>query len=149
MKVRDVMTRQPRCCIPDDTLETAARRMVECDCGALPVIGELDRIPVGIITDRDIVVRAVAAQQGTQHRVRDCMTTPAITVTEQTDLDECIELLERAQIRRMIVVDDRGRCTGIVAQADVAGHTSKRRTGELLRCVSRPSTSGDPAFARS
>ena len=77
------------------------------------------------------------------------MTTPAITVTEETDLDDCIEMLERAQIRRMIVVDDRGRCTGIVAQADIASHTSKRKTGELLRSVSRPSMAGEPMFART
>jgi CBS domain-containing protein len=113
------------------------------------VVGDLDRFPIGIITDRDIVVRGVAAPQGAQLRVRDCMTTPAITVTEETDLDDCIEMLERAQIRRMIVVDDRGRCTGIVAQADIASHTSKRKTGELLRSVSRPSMAGEPMFART
>ena len=149
MKVRDVMTRQPSCCLPGDTIEAVARRMAELDCGALPVVGDLDRFPIGIITDRDIVVRAIAAKQGPQPHVRDCMTTPAITVTEGTDLDECIELLERAQIRRMIVVDEHGRCTGIVAVADVAGHTSKRKTGKLLRYVSRSSTTGKPAFARA
>jgi CBS domain-containing protein len=143
------MTRQPACCLPDDTLEAAARRMVECDCGALPVIGDLENFPVGVLTDRDIVVRGVAAAKGTQLRVRDCMTTPVITVTEGTDLDDCIELLERAQIRRMVVVDDRGRCTGIVAQADIASHASKRKAGELLRHVSQPSEAGEPAFVRS
>jgi CBS domain-containing protein len=149
MKVRDVMTRQPRCCLPEDTIETAARLMAECDCGALPVIGNVDRLPIGMITDRDIVVRAIAARRGTQVYVRNCMTTPAITVTEETDLDDCIEMLERAQIRRMIVVDHHGGCTGIVAQADVAGHTSKRKTGELLRRISQPSAAVEPAFART
>lgn len=149
MKVRDVMTRQPSCCLPEDTIETAARRMVECDCGAIPVVGDLNLFPIGIITDRDIVVRAVAARRGVQLYVRDCMTTPAITVTEDTDLTDCIELLERAQIRRMIVVDHRGFCTGIVAQADIASHTSKRKTGELLRYVSQPSVASEPAFAKT
>lgn len=149
MKVRDIMTRQPTCCIPEDAIQIAARRMVECDCGALPVVGDIDRFPIGIITDRDIVVRAVAAPETARLHVRDCMTTPAITVTEDTDVDDCITMLEQAQIRRMIVVDDSGRCTGIVAPADIASHSSKRKSGALLRGVSRPSTAVDPAFART
>ncbi|HEU4734191.1 MAG TPA: CBS domain-containing protein, partial [Kofleriaceae bacterium] len=108
----------------------------------------IDRVPVGIITDRDIVVRAVAAPGSARLHVRDCMTTPPITVTEDVSLDDCIEMLEQAQIRRMIVVDDHGRCTGIVSQADIASHSSKRKSGELLRRVSQPSTAVVPAFAR-
>lgn len=148
MKVRDMMTRHPICCSPDDTLETAARRMTDGDCGAIPVLDEVERFPIGMITDRDIVVRAVATAGTTDLRVRDCMTAPVITVTEDTDLGDCVELLERAQIRRVVVVDRDGRCTGIVAQADIASHASKRKTGELLRYVSRPSAAVEPAFAR-
>jgi CBS domain-containing protein len=148
MKARDLMTRQPICCTPNDTLELAARRMTDGDCGAIPVVDEIERFPVGIITDRDIVVRAVATAGTTQLRVRDCMTSPAITVTEDTDADDCMDLLERAQLRRLIVVDRDGRCAGIIAQADVANHASKRKAGELLREVSRPSVAIDPTFAR-
>jgi len=148
MTVRDLMTRQQTCCSPDDNLEVAARRMADGDCGALPVVDDLEGFPMGIITDRDIVVRALATGNAAQLRVRDCMTAPAITVTEEMDLDDCVRLLERAQIRRLIVVDHDGRCTGVVAQADIASHASKRKIGELLRCVSRPSIAAEPIFAR-
>lgn len=140
MKIMDVMTKQPSCCTPDASLEAVARMMIDCDCGAIPVVTDLyGRMPIGIITDRDIVVRAVAAGlDPCGMSARDCMTVPAFTVTEDSSVDECIELLEERQIRRAIVVDQVGRCTGIVAQADIAQHTSKRRTGELLQHVSKP-----------
>jgi CBS domain-containing protein len=146
MKVRDVMTKQVSCCTPEATLEMAARVMAVCDCGSVPVVHGVDRIPIGMITDRDIVVRALAEGEGSDLTVGDCMTYPAITVPEDMRLDECIELLERAQIRRAIVVDGEGRCCGIVAAADIASHTSKRKAGELIQYVSQPS---EAAFARS
>jgi CBS domain-containing protein len=142
MKVREVMTRQPSCCTPDSTLQSAACLMASCDCGAIPVVSDLDRMPVGIITDRDIVVRAIAQGVGDQVLVRDVMTSPAITVTEEASLAECIEVMERAQIRRAIVVDARGRTTGIIAQADVARGASKRKAGELLQEVSQAAANG-------
>lgn len=62
---------------------------------------------------------------------------PVYTVTEDTDLADCIEMLEQRQIRRAVVVDSTGRCIGIIAQADIASHASKRTAGELLQYVSR------------
>jgi len=140
MKVHDAMTKQPSCCTPDTSLEAVARMMVDCDCGAIPVVADLaSRMPMGIITDRDIVVRTVAV--GIDPRglhVRECMTTPAFTVTEDQSLDTAVELLEERQIRRAIVVDNAGRVIGILAQADVASRASKRTAGELLQHVSKP-----------
>ena len=140
MKAKEVMTKQPQCCISDTSLVTVARMMIDCDCGAIPVVGDLEtRMPIGVITDRDMVIRAIAASQNPlELTARDCMTTPAFTVTEDTDLDDCIELLEERQIRRVLVVDKGGACCGIIAQADVASHASKRTAGELLRGVSLP-----------
>src|SRR5687768_6862461 len=103
MKVREVMTQHPICCTPDTTLEAAACLMCDCDCGAIPVVGDLlTKMPVGIITDRDIVVRGVATGRKGNALVRECMTTPAFTITEDADLDDCIELLEQRQIRRVL-----------------------------------------------
>jgi CBS domain-containing protein len=140
MKVRDVMTKHPICATQDITLEAVACLMVDCDCGAIPVVGDqLTKLPIGMVTDRDIVSRAVAA--GRSHRdtvVGDIMTAPAFTITEDSDLEHCIALMEERQIRRVIVVDKRGSASGIVAQADIAAHASKRLTGELLEQVSRP-----------
>lgn len=138
MNVSDAMTRFPATCTPDTSLRAAATLMVSADCGAIPVIGDTDELPIGVITDRDIVVRAVACGCGPEAPVRDFMTAPAVTVTEDMDLDVCIELLELRQLRRAIVVDAAGRCAGIIAQADIANIASRRKSGELLQSVSRP-----------
>jgi len=140
MRARDVMTPQPRCCTPDTSLEEVARMMVDYDCGAIPVVDDLVSMrPVGMITDRDIVTCEVAFGRNPIERdVRDCMTAPPITISEHASLDDCVRTLELGQIRRLIVVDGDGRCCGIVAQADVASHASKRLAGELLRRVSEP-----------
>jgi CBS domain-containing protein len=139
MKVRDVMTKHPVYCTAETTLEAAARLMASCDCGALPVLADPEGFPLGIITDRDMAVRGLARGEGPSAHVRECMTMPAITITDDADLDDCIDLLEERQIRRVIVVDDTGRCIGILAQADIATHASKRKAGKLLRYVSQPS----------
>jgi len=140
------MTQDPVCCTPDTTLVEAARLMLERDCGGLPVVGDLSsRIPIGMITDRDIVTRTLAKDRDPKTMtVRDCMTTPAVTVVEETRLHDCVQLLELSQIRRVIVVDSNGACSGILAQADIALHASKHETGDLVREVSRPT---EPALA--
>lgn len=140
MKVSELMTIDPTCCTPETSLEAVARLMVDVDCGAIPVVGDLtSRFPIGIITDRDIVVRMIAAGKNPlELTARDCMTTPAITVTADTTLADCVDLLELNQIRRVIVVNREGRIAGILAQADIAMHLSKRQAGELLQEVSEP-----------
>jgi CBS domain-containing protein len=145
MRVRDVMTRNPVCCTPDTPIELISRVMAERDCGSIPVVDDLiERRPVGIITDRDIVTRGLGTgRDPMQLVVRNCMTSPAVTIVEDASLHDCVELLELGQIRRVIVIDAAGRCSGIVAQADIAQYASKRETGDLVQEVSRPS---EPAF---
>lgn len=134
------MTKQPVCCTPEMSLEVVARMMVQHDCGAIPVVGDLaTRLPIGLITDRDIVTRTVAhGRNPIDLTARDCMTSPAVTIDDATRLQDCVESLELGQIRRMLVVDASGSCIGIVAQADIAAHASKRQTGDLVREVSKP-----------
>lgn len=141
MKVRDVMTRDPQVCLPETPLDFVARMMLDRDCGAIPVVGDLDGLmPMGIITDRDIVTRAVArGLDPCDLTVRDAMTMPVVTVLEDTRLGDLVEILELGQIRRVVVVNERGAVIGIVAQADIARNASKRETGELVRGVSEPS----------
>lgn len=143
MKIRDMMTRSPATCTPEVTLEAVARLMRAADCGMIPVVGD-DEMPIGAITDRDIVIRALADGGTPQAIVRDYMSAPAITVTEDTTLDDCIDLLEERQIRRVIVVDVNGRCVGVVAQADIAEHASKRKAAEMLQEVSKPASLPSP-----
>lgn len=140
MKVKDVMTTDPTCCTPGCSLENVARLMRARDCGAIPIVGDLEtKYPIGIVTDRDIVIGAVARGANIAlTTVSESMSTPAFTLTEDADLDDCIELLEERQIRRVIIVDRTGRCVGIVSQADIATCTSRRTAGELLHEVSKP-----------
>ena len=138
MKVKDVMTPNPVCCAPGTTLKEAAQLMDRHDCGAIPVIE--NGKPVGIVTDRDIATRGVARERNVSElTVRDLMTQPVQTVSQDDDLDDCLERMADEKIRRVVVVDESGGCVGIVAQADVAQHARKAQAGEVVREISRPS----------
>jgi CBS domain-containing protein len=139
MKVRDIMSSDVACCRSDTSLPEVARMMVECDCGEIPVADGAGR-PIGVITDRDITCRAVAqGRNPLELTASDCMTSPAVTVRPEVSIDECAQTLEENQIRRVPVVDGDGLCVGMVSQADIARHASKRTTAEVVRRVSTPS----------
>jgi CBS domain-containing protein len=138
MKLTEIMTRNPAVCSEDTAVQEVARTMVSRDCGALPV-ARAGGAPSGIITDRDVVVRAVAAGKNPLTlTARDCMTSPAITIREDASVEECTELMQAKKIRRILVVDSSGALVGIVAQADIARHASRKDAGELVRDVSGP-----------
>ena len=143
MEVKDIMTPDPACCTPDTSLQRVAELMVENDCGEIPVIENAANMkPIGVVTDRDITCRTVAkGLNPLTLTASDCMTTPCITVTPDTSLDECCRVLEEKQIRRVPVVDASGSCCGIVALADIAKHAKQGETGEVVREVSEPSAS--------
>ena len=136
---RDVMTADPACCSPATTLDQVARMMVLNDCGEIPVIDSANR-PIGVITDRDIVCRVVAdGKNPMAHTAEQYMSQPVITVMADTPMDDVVALMEKHQMRRALVVDDRGCCTGIIAQADVAWTDDSHDVAELVREVSRES----------
>ena len=138
MNAKDLMSSDIACCTVDSTLQEAARLMLEHDCGAIPVVDEMGQ-PVGVITDRDITCRTVA--QGINpldQKAGDVMTSPVDTVSEHTSLEDCCEIMERDQIRRVVVVDRQGKCCGIVAQADIARYADEQHTAEVLQEVSQP-----------
>jgi CBS domain-containing protein len=140
MKVKEIMTAGPACCTPDTTLERVARMMVDRDCGQIPVVDdERTRRPIGVITDRDIVCRAVA--QGLnpiQMKARDVMSAPAVTVRPDMGVEDCCKVLEENQVRRAPVADEQGQCCGIVSLADIAQMAPEKLTGEVVRTVSQP-----------
>jgi CBS domain-containing protein len=140
MQVKDIMTIAPVCCTSDMPLEEVARRMVEHHCGCIPVVrDDISRHLVGVITDRDIVCRAVA--QGVNPldlTAGDCMSQPPVTIRPDASIDACCEALERHLVRRLPVIDEQGNCVGIVSQADIARAATQARTAELLRKVSQP-----------
>ena len=111
--------------------------MVDHDCGEIPVVR--DGRPIGVITDRDIAARAVAAGRNPlEMKASDLMSSPVITVSLATDVDECCETMEEHQIRRVPVIDEHGNCCGMVSQADIAQHASARKTAQVVKEVSRP-----------
>ena len=142
MTVRDVMTANPSCCTMETSLEEVGRMMVECDCGEIPVVERRDlRKIVGVVTDRDIVTRAVAkGLNPLMQSAASVMSSPAVTIREHDELDEVIRMMETHQIRRVPVVDQNGEVCGIVSLADIARRDSRKQTGELVREVSTPTT---------
>ena len=140
MNVRDIMTKDPACCMPDSKLSEVARLMVDHDCGQIPVLENQNTgKPVGVVTDRDIIIRAIAkGKNPLDMTARDVMSSPAVTVTPDTRIEDCCQTLENKQVRRVPVIDERGRCCGMVSQADIAQHATEKMTAEVVRTVSQP-----------
>ena len=141
MQVKEIMTKSPACCTPDTPVQQVAQEMIKHDCGCLPII-ESDAHPkvVGIITDRDIVSRAVAKGENPQFLTAGaCMSKQVITASPEMDMDTCCQLMEQHQVRRIPVVDALGFCRGIVAQADIAQACEAEKTAEVVRDISRHS----------
>jgi CBS domain-containing protein len=134
---RDVMTPNPVCCTPTTTLVQVAKMMLQNDCGQIPVI-DSNATLIGVITDRDIVCRVVAeGRDPAASTAGDFMSQPTVTVRGDATLDHVVAAMEKHQIRRVPVIDDRGFCSGIIAQADVALAEREEAVGELVREVSR------------
>ena len=143
-KNRDVMTKDPVFCQPGDSLTTVANIMKQKDVGSVPVVesGGSRRL-VGIITDRDIVVKAIAEGRSPEAAtVKDAMTPNPVSCREEDDVDHALKLMKERQVRRMPIVDSAGQLTGIIAQADVATRVNKdSKTGELVEAISETGTS--------
>jgi CBS domain-containing protein len=138
MDIRSVMTANPTCCSPDTPLRQVAKLMSDNDCGQIPVV-DAQRRPLGVITDRDIAVRAVAGGADPQTaKASDFMSSPATSVRQDKSLSEVVDIMEDRQIRRVLVVDEQGAIAGIVAQADIALADGDGRTAEVVKEVSQP-----------
>jgi CBS domain-containing protein len=146
MLVKDIMTENPKCATPDMNLVSVAKIMKDCDCGAVPVTrSESDRQPIGIITDRDIAIRAVAEDMSpSKTKVRECMSESTITIAPNASVEECASLMKEKQVRRLVVVEG-GRIRGIVVQAQIARKASKDVAAETIRKISEPA----PDFAHT
>ena len=137
-KVRDAMTPGVQSIAPAESLPKVATMMRENDVGSIPVV-EGDRL-VGIVTDRDIVARAVADSADlSTTTVGDVASRDVFTVGPDEDLDAARQLMAEQQVRRVPVVED-GRLVGILAQADIALAAGDRQTGDMLEDISRPTS---------
>jgi CBS domain-containing protein len=134
MNIRDVMTPNPSCVSPEDSIQNAARIMRDMDTGAVPVV-ENGR-PVGIVTDRDIVVRGVAEDGQLNRPVRDIVTGSVVCASPDMSTREAADLMSEHQVRRLPVVENE-RLVGIVSIGDLAVKEGKdRRIGDTLQDIS-------------
>lgn len=137
--VSQVMTRGVRTLAPTDTVLMAAKAMDELNVGVIPVC-DGDKL-VGMVTDRDIVVRGVARGQEGKTRLSDVMSTNVRCATEEQDVDEVLSAMAKAQIRRMPVVDAGKKLVGIVSIGDIAAKDS----GDQLEVAASLSGISSPA----
>ncbi|MDP9231399.1 MAG: CBS domain-containing protein [Actinomycetota bacterium] len=132
------MTPSVRSAAPAQSVVEAAQMMKEEDVGSLPVVEE-DRL-IGIVTDRDIVVRTVAERVDPESvKVGDVASRELVTVEPGQDLDEALTLMARHRVRRLPVVEA-GRLVGMLAQADVALEAKEKKAGEMLDEISQPTS---------
>lgn len=136
MRVSDCMTRSVEMANPHETIGDAARMMADRDAGALPV-SENDRL-VGVITDRDIAIRGVAAGKGPDAKVRDVMSTEVKYCFEDDDVDDVLRNMGQLQVRRLPVLSRDKRLVGIVSLSDLAMNGSTATAGEALSDIARP-----------
>jgi CBS domain-containing protein len=136
--VREVMTPGVRTVSPSQSLAEAAELMKSEDVGSVPVVEE-GRL-AGIVTDRDIVIRAVAERRDPQTvKVDEIASGELVTVEPEQDLDEALELMARHRVRRLPVVEE-GRLVGMLAQADVALEAKEKKVGETVEEISQPTS---------
>ena len=133
--IRDLMTGNPRTVTQDATVAEAARIMRDEDTGIVPIV-EGSQL-VGVITDRDIAIRAVAEGKDSNTTVRDVASKDIVTVDPDQDLDEALRLMAQHQVRRIPVVEEDGKLVGIVSQADVARQSDDARTGDVVEQISK------------
>jgi len=142
MKARELMTADPTCCTLEDTIQQVAQLMRDHDCGCIPVVeNEESKRLVGVVTDRDIAIRCTAEGKGPQTRVKDALSPNAKACGPDDDVEAVERIMTGEQVRRVPVVDERGSCVGMIAQADLAlNHqaASEREVGEVVERISQP-----------
>jgi CBS domain-containing protein len=134
MKVNEVMTYGVDFVRPDNTIREAAEKMRDKNEGVIPVFEGSE--PVGMVTDRDIVVRAIAeGREPSSTRVKDVMTPEVFFCMEDMELEEAAQIMEYKKIRRLLVKDEKRNIIGILSIGDIATSTPKEFTGEVLKEV--------------
>ena len=160
MRAADLMTRDPVCLTPDASVREAARHMERWDCGLVPVVDDLaGRRVVGVVTDRDLAIRVLAHGRPDDTSVGEVMTPAPDCVTPDADVEQVERLMADRQIRRVVVIDDVGRCVGVIAQADLArasravpSEVSQFDVAQTLERISEPevpTTGGEDVATRA
>ena len=149
MNVRDAMTRDPVTCEPTTSLRLVATIMLDHDCAAVPIVssGEV----LGIVTDRDIVCRAVArGWNAAELPASAVMSAPLVVLHPDEDFEDAAQVMKENHLHHLPVIDDAGRLLGIVAQSDLGRRMSNRELGQLARETSiRGVERGAPKLVRA
>jgi len=137
---KDVMTSSPVCCVPEETVDLAARLMKAEDVGSIPIVEDPEsRKLIGIVTDRDLAVEIVGAGRDPKNtRISEVMRRALFTCQEEDRIEEALDTMAKHQVRRIPVVDQQGCIVGIIAQGDLATRLDEpEKTGEVVASISR------------
>jgi CBS domain-containing protein len=144
------MTKNPECCRRDHTAREAARVMRDRDVGVVPIVDDGGRV-VGIVTDRDLAVRGIAAGKDVNTKLSDLMTPMASCSFQDDDLRDVEQKMAELQVRRIPIVDAGGRCLGIISQADIAraastsdGTVTEEEIALVIEQISQPANRTRP-----
>jgi CBS domain-containing protein len=142
------MTKNPECCRRDNTARDAAKVMRDRDIGCVPIVDDAGRV-VGIVTDRDLAVRAIASGKDSSTKLNDLMTPMASCSFQDDDLRDVEQKMAELQVRRIPIVDAGGRCLGIISQADIAraassadGSVTEQEIALVVEQISQPAGRG-------
>lgn len=148
MKASELMTPSPSCASTNDTARDVARLMRDCDCGAIPVVDENKKV-VGMITDRDLAIRALADGKDCETKVGELMTASPACASVDDTVRDIEKLMSTHQVRRIPIVDAKGCCVGIVSQADLARAAEQEEVTEHEVALVVEAISGPPSYART
>ena len=136
--VSDIMIKNPIICGPSTSLEHIASLMLNHNCGEITIVDSENR-PIGVVTDRDICIRSLAlGKNPLSMRAIEIMSTPVVSVTPDASLDKSVALMELKLIRRLPVVDENGKCCGIISYSDIARVADDALTSDMVFQLSRP-----------
>jgi CBS domain-containing protein len=133
MRVEEVMS-EARCCTPDITIRECAKTMKEQSIGFVPICDESER-PIGAVTDRDLVIRALAEGRSPDEQIRSFMTRDVVACRVGDDLREAQRLMRGRRTSRVIVCDEDGKAVGVISLADMVDVESDEESGETLQQV--------------
>lgn len=139
--VQDVMTKNILWATTESSLFEVAKLMIRGRCGEIPLVKNKNDLElVGVITDRDIVCRTLGVGENPAYlKAGDCMTSGVVTGELDMSIDDCIDIMEENQIRRLPIINEEGKLCGIISRADLAGEIGESETIEMLEKISPPS----------
>ena len=139
MKIREIMSRDPACCVPSDSAQTVAKMLCDRNIGSMPVVANQQlRKLVGMITDRDLCCSVVAEGRDPKTtRIETLVSLPPLSCREGANVETCEHLMQEHQVRRMPIVDAEDRVIGIVSQADLALKDKPERVSKTVAEISK------------